>query len=596
MTPSGEARQRAAQAQALHRQRRFRDAATAYRDAATLAPDWDDVWLNLALCELESGDAPTALEAVRRATELAPGREVAWELRARAAIAAHSPDEAIEASQRLAALAPDKPEYLHRLASSLRNRHRFREARDAFDELAQLDPHYLPARWEAMQSIPFVLRHAAEADALVADYEARLAEFERLPLDDERARFFLSDLVQGSTNFGLHCLGHSLPALQRRYARVVQRFAHAWQAPPQRATRPAGPRLRVGFVSPSLHHHTVGRLFRAFPLGLPRERFETFVFDLGGADDEAIATLRSGVEHFAAEPGDVHAALSRIADAALDALVFVDVGMDWRMQFLASYRLAPVQYACWGHPVTTGSDTIDAFLSGDAMEPPDGERHYTERLVRLPNLGVCYAPPKTHLLPRPRERADSIVRYFCPQAVFKLLPLHDALFARVLAGVPRAHLTLLPHPSSALCDALAARMRPSFAALGVDFDARVTLRPHLPEAEYFAELARTDVMLDTHGWSGGMTSIDGLGAGIPVVTLPGETLRGRQTYGALRVLGLEAQAARDAEDWIARAVALGVDPGARDAAATALRENAGRLHHDRAPVEALGTELLRGLA
>ncbi|HVF36121.1 MAG TPA: hypothetical protein VND91_12435, partial [Candidatus Saccharimonadia bacterium] len=445
MTASAESQRQAAIAQALHRERRHREAATAYRATVALAPDWIDAWLNLALCEIESGEAAAALVAARRASELAPDRETAWEVHARAAIAAHAPDEAIEASQRLAALAPTRVEYVHRLAVSLRNRHRFREARAAFDEIARLDPHYLPARWEAMQSIPFVLGTDSEADALIGDYESRLAEFERLPLDDERLRFFLADLVQGSTNFGLHTLGRSLPELQRRHARVVQRFARAWVPLPDAPARAPGRRLRVGFVSPSLHHHTVGRLFRAFPLGLPRERFETFVFDLGGADDDAITSLRAKVEHFVSGPRDARAAVARIRAAALDVLVFVDVGMDWRMQFLASFRLAPTQYVTWGHPVTTGLDTIDGFISNDAMEPPDGERHYTEPLLRLPHLGVCYSPPPARGPPAPCDRSEVGVRYFCPQAAFKLLPSHDELFARILAAVPLAHLTLLPH-------------------------------------------------------------------------------------------------------------------------------------------------------
>lgn len=593
MTGSAESRRQAAIAQALHRQRRHREAATAYRATVALAPDWTDAWLNLALCELEAGDAPAALPAARRASELAPDRETAWEVHARAAIAARAPDEAIEASRRLAELAPTRIEYVHRLAVGLRNRHRFREARAAFDEVARLDPHHLPARWEAMQSIPFVVATDTEVDALIADYESRLAEFERLPLDDERLRFFLPDLVQGSTNFGLHTLGRSLPELQRRYARVVQRFARAWVPVPAAPPRPPGQRIRVGFVSPSLHHHTVGRLFRAFPLRLPRERFETFVFDLGGAGDAAIADLRAKVEHFVSEPADASAALARIGAAALDVVVFVDVGMDWRMQFLASFRLAPTQYATWGHPVTTGLDTIDGFISNDTMEPPVGEHHYTEPLFRLPHLGVCYSPPSTRATPAPCDPTDGGVRYFCPQAAFKLLPSHDELFARILAAVPRAHLTLLPHPSRAVCDELATRMRPAFAAHGVGLDARVAIRPHLPEAEYFAELARTDVMLDTIGWSGGMTSIDALGLGIPVVTMAGETMRGRQTFGALRRLGIDATVASDPAGYVARAVSLGLDPAANPALRTQLRLRAPLLHGDIAPIEAMAALLER---
>ena len=71
---------------------------------------------------------------------------------------------------------------------------------------------------------------------------------------------------------------------------------------------------------------------------------------------------------------------------------------------LAAQRLAPVQCVAWGHPETTGMPTLDYFLSSDLMEPPDGEAHYTEHLVRLPNLGLCYVPePVARTAAEPRR-------------------------------------------------------------------------------------------------------------------------------------------------------------------------------------------------
>ena len=59
---------------------------------------------------------------------------------------------------------------------------------------------------------------------------------------------------------------------------------------------------------------------------------------------------------------------------------------------LAALRLAAVQCGYIGHPQTSGYPTMDYFLSGELIEPPDGEGHYTEKLVRLPNVGFHYEP------------------------------------------------------------------------------------------------------------------------------------------------------------------------------------------------------------
>ena len=111
---------------------------------------------------------------------------------------------------------------------------------------------------------------------------------------------------------------------------------------------------------------------------------------------------------------------------------------------LAALRLAPVQCAAWGHPVTAGHATIDAYFTCAAMEPDDGARHYTERLVALPGIGTEYERP---VVPEGATRArfglpEGVPVFLCPQSLFKIHPDTDALFARVLAAVPAARLVV----------------------------------------------------------------------------------------------------------------------------------------------------------
>jgi len=68
--------------------------------------------------------------------------------------------------------------------------------------------------------------------------------------------------------------------------------------------------------------------------------------------------------------------------------------MDSMTLRLAAHRLAPLQVASWGHPITTGLPTIDLYFSGEMLEAPDADTHYRERLVRLPGTGCCTTPIK----------------------------------------------------------------------------------------------------------------------------------------------------------------------------------------------------------
>ena len=164
----------------------------------------------------------------------------------------------------------------------------------------------------------------------------------------------------------------------------------------------------------------------------------------------------------------------------------------------------------------------------------------------------------------------------------------------MVARVPGSTLTLIPHPSAKVRQRLAARMRPAFAARGVDFDARVRLLGYQTHAEFFARLREADVLLDSVGWSGGNTTLEALATDLPVVTLPGSAMRARHTYAMLRRLGLDtALAARDRAAYVDSAVRLGRDLAFRQDCVRAIAERKHALYDDPAPVDALA-ELLAG--
>jgi predicted O-linked N-acetylglucosamine transferase (SPINDLY family) len=94
-------------------------------------------------------------------------------------------------------------------------------------------------------------------------------------------------------------------------------------------------------------------------------------------------------------------------------------------------------------------------------------------------------------------------------------------------------------------------------------------------------------MLDTLHWSGGNTSLDALAAALPVVTLPGAFMRGRQSLGMLRLLGVDDLVARDSDDYVRIAVRLGRDAAWRSAVAARIEQRSAALFDRREPVEAL---------
>jgi CRISPR-associated protein Csy1 len=88
-------------------------------------------------------------------------------------------------------------------------------------------------------------------------------------------------------------------------------------------------------------------------------------------------------------------------------------------------------------------------------------------------------------------------------------------------------------------------------------------------------------------WSGGQTSVDALDCGLPVVTLPGSMMRGRQSAGMLSLLGLHELIATDADDYVRIATRLCQDVAWRTGLVESIRERNGVLFDDPAPLGAL---------
>jgi CRISPR-associated protein Csy1 len=223
------------------------------------------------------------------------------------------------------------------------------------------------------------------------------------------------------------------------------------------------------------------------------------------------------------------------------------------------------------------------------MEPPEAQSHYTENLVALPGIGTRYERPAA---PRATSRAAAGLPpsghlYLCPQSLFKIHPDNDALFARVLAADPTGRLVFFRDHDDPITEHFRQRLCGVLASQGIDGAARTLFLPRVGHGEYLQVNALCDVMLDTLHWSGGNTSLDALASGLPLVTLPGRFMRGRQSYAMLRLAGLDDLVAKDADDYVRIAVRLATDRAWREAVAARLRDAVPRLFDDRAPIAAL---------
>ncbi len=360
--------------------------------------------------------------------------------------------------------------------------------------------------------------------------------------------------------------------------------------------RRASRRLRVGLVSTYFHGHTIGQLNRGLVETIDRTRIELFVFytpflSPRPAQDPVRDAFLARPEHAIALPFDLPRARELIAAAELDVLYYTDVGMAAFTYYLAFSRLARVQCVAWGHPDTTGIPTLDHFASCDAMEPAGGELHYSERLARLPGTTLFYhrpeAPPG---ITRERLGLPPGRLYVCPQSLFKFHPDFDAALIDILRRDRDGWLILVDQHRARYRERLQRRLS---ASGGDDVIGRIRYLPALPRAEFIALMRAADVMLDPFHFSGGNTSLEALSVGTPIVTWPGEFMRGRHTFGFYRLMGIEDCVVPDQAAYAETAVTIATAPGRRAELAQSIADRSAVLFEDRASIRALEDWLIR---
>lgn len=573
---------------ALRTMGRFAESEVALRQAIRLRPDSASAHINLGVVLRSLGRLDEALAAFRKTIEIDPNLAAAHNNLGNALKAKRQYDDALASLDRAIELNPAYADAHFNRALVLAARGDPEAAEGGLAEAIGLrhDPRFLLADAGLLPVIPKSVedierwrdRFSTRLQAL-CETDARLP---RPPLDTPVMNFYLA--YHGMNDRDL--MATLSDAVVRLCPELDWTAPHCSSGSKRDADRP----VRVGLFSSYFSDHAVAWTMRGLIDHLPKERFDVTLFAVASSAEDVLPELRDAAT-VVDLPYAYSPARQAIAECKCDILIYADIGMESLSYLLAHARLAPVQCALWGHPVTTGIPAVDYFLSNDIAEPEDGQSHYSERLVRLDGVQTCYRRPDMPPAARPREPLglpDESTVYLCPQSLFKIHPDMDAALAEILRRDPAGCLVLFEGSDAVITDRLKDRWRPVF---GEVFD-RVRFLPRVPVAQFLAVMASADVLLDTWPFGGGNTSYQGFAAGLPIVTLPGDSLRGRGTLAHYRHMELTDCIADSPRAYVDIAVGLGTDPVLRAKTAGDIRERSGVLFDDIRAGRALADFLL----
>jgi len=467
---------------------------------------------------------------------------------------------------------PDSAEVLNNLAAMLQELGRLDEAETCYKQSIALKPNNR-IRVACDLMLPPIMGTKDEVLASRARFEENLDRLiaEGVMLEDQAEASF-------ETNFYLAYHGLNDKGLQQKVAGFYEKACPSllYTAPHCTINRDTGSKLRIGFLSKYIFKHSVSICYNWIIEHLGKnENYEIMLISNHDHQEQSAQQMyRNFVGRHIHLPNNLFRARAIIAEQELDILVYLDIGMDPMSFSLAFARLARIQCVLPGHPVTTGIRNIDYYVSFELSEPADAEMHYSEKLVCLP-FGMFYFErpvlPATFKSRKELGLPEEGRIYSCPMVLQKIHPDFDEAIARILQLDDDGYVIMFQD-----------RMRTTWMELlEKRFDRtipdnvrnRVKFLPWVQDNfDFLGIIAASDVILDPFHFGVGSTLIATFAVGTPLVTCPGEFMRGRVGLLHCTLLDILECVATDTEDYVQKAVAIATDQSLRKRIRTKILE------------------------
>jgi protein O-GlcNAc transferase len=313
----------------------------------------------------------------------------------------------------------------------------------------------------------------------------------------------------------------------------------------------------LGFVSADLRAHPVGWFLKSI-LPLLKINYKIIIYANQSAEDFITKELKVHSDDWIQILGisDFQAA-ERIRSDGVDILFDLSGHTSGNRLGIFSLRAAPVQVSWLGYFATTGLPEMDYCLMDKEHVPPGSEKNFSEKLVYLDPIRLCYSPPAYAPIPSPPPvLLNKYITFGSFNNSSKLNLFTVKLWSNLLNELPDSRLILKWKTFIDL--GMRARVRGMFMNHGVA-PGRIQFSSLSTHDVMLAEYSEIDIALDTYPFTGATTTCEALWMGVPVITLRGDRPVSRQSSAMLKTLGLDELIADSSEEYVQSASKLSKD-------------------------------------
>jgi protein O-GlcNAc transferase len=573
---------------ALNDLKRFEEALTNLERAVELKADYAEAWSNrgVALNHLKRHEE--ALKSFDRAIELKPYLAEAWSNRGTALNALKRHEEALTNFDRAVELKADYAEAWSNRGAVLNDLKHYEAALASYDQAIELKPDHADAHSNRGGVLNVLKRHE---DSATSYFRANsLRELKKFDFGQAHHQMMLScnwtdydahieTLNQGiekgeflAEPFGYQGIGES-ELLLKKCSEIYCNHLFPANQGSFYFNRSRRSRIKIGYLCGEFRSQATSHLMTGVWEHHDSKKFELFGLDNGWNDDSDYRRrINRAFSNFFDISGlsDFNVA-KFVSDKEIDILINLNGYFGRSRTGVFALKPAPISINYLGFPGTIGAAYIDYLIADEIVIPRESIEFYSEKIIYLP-FSYQANDDKKEISPQVFRRTDfglpeNNFIFCCFNNNYKITPKIFSIWMEVLKSVSASCLWIIGDNDVAKKNLITETVKH-----GID-PSRLIFSDRIKVSEHIGRHRLADLFLDTLPYNAHTTASDALWAGLPLLTLKGDTFPGRVGASLLNTIGLPELITYSLKEYRDVAIDLAHNPDKLTAIKIKLAEN-----------------------
>ena len=472
-----------------------------------------------------------AIEVLKEYLISNPGDISAWQILGSSYSRLQAPKEALDAYHKAFKIDPSQPSTHMNLSVIMRQLRQLESAKKHLEMAGKLDsklydPSSLSMLSASLLNLQDFDKYSEEAIKMLTTEKRVTEPFSFFFITDDPQLIKQANQIHSAQ---FKCLPGNTPAKQKYF----------------------GNKIRIGYVSADFKNHATTYLINGLIRKHDREAFEIVGFDFSNKkQSEYRNEILDSFDHVTdlSDKTD-EAAADLIRSQEVDILVDLKGYTENCRPWIFARRPSPIQVNYLGYPGTMGHPGIDYMIGDRVVTPPQHEENFAESLVVLP---CSYQPNDPN---RPIGKNKTKKEIGLPENKFVFCCFnHHWKWNNTILNAWKTILNNCPHSVLWLMEPLTGvNLKEHLAIHNFPAD-QVILAKAIEIQDHLARLQHADLFLDTFPCGAHTTASDAIFAGVPVLSILGQSFHSRVSSSLMMHAGLPEFVCESVEEYVTKAI------------------------------------------